>query len=210
MLNKKILIILLLKLHLALALNSANFCTIKQKVCKGYYDTKQNYQTKCGLVECSDERFSFKCSNDICTNNKTECFKYKKLKSNIYFQIGKQAALNPMMKDQYLEEISKFQMFKMNIQVCDYKIYKFDRNYFCVNGLNCVEKFVSPTALGYNYVRRKIACKCPNKKEFKCGKYCTKDSIACDLFKSNKTLFVNINNCGNNDVSIFRSFFHFN
>jgi hypothetical protein len=85
MLNRKILIILLLKLHLALALNSANFCTIKQKVCKGYYDTKQNYHTKCGLVECSDERFSFKCSNDICTNNKTECFKYKKLKSNMLF-----------------------------------------------------------------------------------------------------------------------------
>ena len=94
-------------------------------------------------------------------------------------------------------------MFKMNIQVCNYKIYKFDQNDFCVNGQNCVEKFVSPTALGYNYVKRKIVCKCPNEKEFKCGKYCTKDSIACDLFKLNKTLFVNINKCGNNDVSIF-------
>ena len=83
MFNKKILIILLIKLHLALALKSANFCNLKQKVCKGYYDTKQKYQTKCDLIECSDERFSFKCSNDICTKNKTECIKYKKL--NIKF-----------------------------------------------------------------------------------------------------------------------------
>ena len=194
MFSKKILIICLLNLHLALALKSANFCNLKQKVCKGYYDTKQKYQTKCDLVECSDERFTFKCSKDICSNNKTECNQFNIL-------IRKQT-------DQYLEERKKF-------EICKNNIYKFDTNDFCVNGLNCEKKIVSPTALGYNYVRRKIVCKCPNEKGFKCGKYCAKDSISCDYFISNIKLFnTNINKCNNNNYgdnnnifSFFRSYF---
>ena len=49
MLNRKILIILLLGLHLAFSLKSANFCKIKQKECKGHYNKKQKYETKCDL-----------------------------------------------------------------------------------------------------------------------------------------------------------------
>ena len=210
MFNKKILIICLLKLHLALALKSANFCTLKQKVCKGYYDTKQKYQTKCDLIECSDETFSLKCSKDICSNNKTECNRYKKLNSNMYILIGKQAALNPKMTDQYLEERKSLQIFNKNIQVCNYKIYKFDQNDFCVNGVNCVEKIISSFGLGYNYVNKKIDCKCPNEKSFKCAKFCTKDSIACDYSKSNnnnKTFIANVKNCDNGNNSFLKYFF---
>jgi hypothetical protein len=208
MFNKKILIILLIKLHLALALKSANFCILKQKVCKGYYDTKQNYQTKCDLVECSDERF--KCSKDICSNNKTECNKYRKLNSNMFILIGKQAALNPKKTDQYFEERKSLQIFNKNLQVCKNKIYKFEKNDFCVNGVNCVEKIISSIGLGYNYVNKRIYCKCPNEKSFKCAKYCTKDSSACDYSKlnnNNKTFISNINSCNNGNVSFLRSFF---
>jgi len=201
MFNEKILIILLLTLHSALAFKSANFRNLKQKVCKGFYDTKQKYQTKCDLVECSDERFTIKCSQDICSNNKTEC-------NQLNILIRKQAAFNSKMTDQYLEKERK------KFEICRNIIYKFDTNDFCVNGLNCEKKIVSPTALGYNYVRRKIVCKCPNEKRFKCGKYCTKDSISCDYFTSNIKLFdTNINKCNNNYdgnyniLSLFRSYF---
>ena len=74
-----------------------------------------------------------------------------------------------------------------------------------------MEKLVSPTGLGYNYVNRKIDCKCPNELNFKCTKYyCTKDSIACDYYKKNKALFAKINNCNNGNASFLKSFFNLN
>jgi hypothetical protein len=204
MFNKKILIILLIKLHLALALRSANFCILKQKVCKGSYDTKQNYQTKCDLVECSDEIFSFECSNDICSNNKTECNKYKQL--NSYFS-------NSKFREKYFQKKMNFDTFNKNLKECDKKTYKLNTNDFCLLGLVCVKKQVAPTSLGYNYVNKRIYCKCPNEKSFKCAKYCTNDSIACDHLKSNfsnNTFIANINSCNNSNVSFLRSLFQIN
>ena len=208
MLNKQILIILLLSLHLTLSLKSANFCKLEQKVCKGYYDTKQKYQTKCNSVECS-ERFKIKCSLNICSNNKTECNEYKQMNSYVHILHKKHSELK--MTDKYLREKSSFETFNKHIKKCENKIYNFDQKDFCLNGKNCVEKLVSPTGLGYNYVNRKIDCKCPNELNFKCTKYyCTKDSIACDYYRENvknKALFAKINNCNNGNVSNLRSFF---
>jgi hypothetical protein len=207
MLNKKILIIILLTLHSAIALRSANFCHLKQKVCKGYYDKKQKYQTKCDLVECSDsdDKLTIKCGLDhICSSNKTECNKYKQL--NSYFTNSK-----------FIKKYSKIKMnfdaFNNNLRGCQKKIYKFDKNDFCLLGIICVKKQVSPTGLGYNYVKKKTDCKCPNVKGFKCGKYCTKDSNACDylkLNKNNKTFIENIKTCDDGNVSFLRSFFQIN
>ena len=90
-------------------------------------------------------------------------------------------------KNSDLKEKSSFETFNKHIKKCENKIYNFDHeNDFCLNGQNCVEKLVSPTGLGYNYVNRKIDCKCPNEQSFKCNKYyCTKDSIACDYYREN-------------------------
>jgi hypothetical protein len=201
---------LLLSLHLALSLKSANFCKLEQKVCKGYYDTKQKYQTKCNLVECS-ERFKIKCSSNICSNNKTEGNEYKQMNSYVHILLKKHSDLK--MTDKYFKEKSSFETFNKHIKKCENKIYNFDHeNDFCLNGQNCVEKLVSPIGLGYNYVNRKIDCKCPNEQSFKCNKYyCTKDSIACDYYRENiknsKALFAKINNCNSGNVSNLRSFF---
>ena len=59
-------------------------------------------------------------------------------------------------------------------------------------------------------MRKEIDCKCPSEKSFKCGKYCTKDSIACDKYKSyenNNHDSFNIKDCGNQNVITHRSFF---
>jgi hypothetical protein len=211
MLKKQILIILLLSLHLTLSLKSANFCKLEQKVCKGFYDTKQKYETKCNLVECS-KRFSIKCSLNICSNNKTEGNEYRQMNSYVHILLKKHSDLK--MTDKYLKEKSSFETFNKHIKKCENKIYNFDPNDFCVSGQNCVEKLVSPTGLGYNYVNRKTDCKCPNELSFKCNKYyCTKDSIACDYYKKNKknkALFAKINNCNNGNVSFLKSFFNLN
>jgi hypothetical protein len=184
---------------------------VKQKTCRGIYDeTHQKYQTKCEFIKCFG-KFHFNCglnSNNICSKNLTECNEYNKiiLNKNVKILIGLEPSLNIKINN---NEKDKIKNFNKHIQNCKNTIYKLNTNDFCLNGLNCMERFVSPTALGYNYVKRKIDCKCPNEKGFKCGKYCTKDSNACDFLKSNKTSFVNIDKCGNNNVSIFRSFFHF-
>ncbi len=190
MFNKKNLLILFLTFNLTLSLESTDFCKLEQKVCKGHYDVKQNYQIKCGLNDCP-EKFSIKCSINICSNNKTECKVLKQLNSYVNYVLGKQDKINPK-----IEERNKF---IKHTQVCENKIYKYDSNDFCFAGMNCIKRFVSLSGMGYNYVNKKIDCKCPNEYSFKCGKYCTIDSNACDHYKSNenKILFTKINKCSN-------------
>lgn len=190
MFNKKILVILFLIFNLTLSLKSINFCKLEQKVCKGYYDTKQKYQTKCGLNDCP-KKFSIKCSINICSNNKTECKVFKQLNSYVNYVLEKEDKINPK-----IEERNKF---IKHTEVCENKIYKYDSNDFCFAGMSCIKRFVSLSGLGYNYANKKIDCKCPIEYSFKCGRYCTIDSNACDYYKSNenKILFSKINKCSN-------------
>ena len=79
MLNKKILVILMLKLHLTIfCLKSTEFCIRKQQECKGFYDRTQNYQIKCNKVKCHGT-FKHECESNICSNNVTVCEDYYKM-----------------------------------------------------------------------------------------------------------------------------------
>lgn len=194
-------------IHLTFSLKSSNFCMIKQQTCRGIYDeTHQKYQTKCEFIKCFG-KFNFNCglNNNICSKNLTECNEYNKilLNNNIKILIGLEPSLNIKINN----EKDKIKNFNKHIQSCKNTIYKLNTNDFCLNGLNCFEKIITPTGFGYKYMNKKIDCKCPANNSFKCDKYCSTDSIACDFFKSNKTLFKNINKCGNNNVSILRSYF---
>ena len=204
MFNKKIQIIILLTVNLVLSLKSTSFCRIEINVCQGYYDFKQIYQTKCNLIECSD-RFKIKCFNsNICSNDIKECNDYKQLNSNVYIFISKLIGIKSKKRDQ-------LEKFNRHIRLCKNNIYKFNTNDFCVNGLNCMDKLVSLTSRGNKQANKIVDCKCPNELSFKFSKYCTKDSIVCDFsFKSNtNTLFNNIKNCGNGNVTNFRSYIKF-
>ena len=139
------------------------------------------YQTKCELIKCFG-RFNFNycgLNNNICSKNlMTECNEYNKILLNKYVKIliGLEPSLNIKIINN--NEKDKIKNFYKHIQ-------------------NCIR-------IQFKYMNKKIDCKCPANNSFKCdNKYCATDSIACDLFKLNKTLFVNINKCGNNDVSIF-------
>ncbi len=75
---------------------------------------------------------------------------------------------------------------------------------FCLNGQNCVEIRKELTGFGFNYrkikINKKIDCKCPESKSFKCDKYCTTNSIACE----NKKQITNITECGNHNITVHR------
>ena len=117
-------------------------------------------------------------------------------------------SVNPFMGAKDLNRINMFKSFNRNITVCSKKALKtFDSNYFCLNGRNCIEKNKILKGFKHVYTLKKVDCKCPIKKSFKCGQYCTLDSIACDFTKSkeNKKYLNKIINCGNHNTTYFRS-----
>ena len=183
MVNRKILFILFISIQLVFSLKSDYLCRLEQIVCKGFYDSKQQYKTKCKLVDCSSS-FSTKCGINTCSRNRTECQEYKKFNSYVHTWIGKQAALNPKMTDMYLKERATLHAFNKDIKACKKRMYKLESNDFCLNGFVCAEKL--SLSFGYTLIKKKIDCKCPNKNSYKCGIYCTKDSIACDYIKKIK------------------------
>ena len=84
-------------------------------------------------------------------------------------------------------------------------IYEIVSNDFCLNGKSCFEVKNDLIGFGYNYRKfkttEKIDCKCPKRQSFKCGEYCSTNSIACGYHKSakNEKLISQIKDCGNNN-----------
>jgi hypothetical protein len=176
-------LIFLLALHLAATLKPNDFCTLKQQECNGFYDKQHNYHIECELMKCNGA-FTNDCGFNICSRNKNKCTDYS------YFY-SKLALLTPSvdaffaLKD--FEKQKKFRLFNKQIPDCKNKIYKFESKDFCSNKDNCFMINNYFKRFSHNLqITNEIDCKCPSKQSFKCGKYCTTNSIACDFFKSNK------------------------
>jgi hypothetical protein len=205
MLQKSTVIVFMLALHLIYGLKSTDYCIQKQKECKGYYDNQQNYHTKCKPVKCNG-KFSIQCGDksNICTNQKIKCTKYDNALSFFFNIINEIKTSDPLFAAKYLTEKNKIQIFNKHIKDCQNKIYKFKSNDFCLNGKNCVEIRKELIGFGFNYrkipITKTIDCKCPASKSFKCDKYCTTDSIACE----NQNQFFNITECGNHNITVHR------
>ncbi len=196
MLNKKILAILCLTLHLTVSLKSLSFCHLKQQECKGFYDEKHNYQTKCELIKCNGA-FKYECgSTNICSNSITKCKKYSEMM--IFFSV---------IIDQHSNKINNIKLFNKQIKDCKNKTYKFKSNDYCQNGQKCKTIIYS----SFTKISKPIDCQCPTGQSFKCGKYCTTSSIACDYLKSNKentakVATLSIKDCGNHNSTYFKSY----
>ena len=68
--NENIIFLFLFTLHLTLGLKSTDFCILKQKECKGYYDKYQNYQINCESMKCQNNNklFKYECGiSNICS-----------------------------------------------------------------------------------------------------------------------------------------------
>jgi len=66
MLNKNVLIILFLILHLTNSLKTSDLCILnEQHECKGSNDLKKNYQTKCNKIKCHGT-LSYECGLNFC------------------------------------------------------------------------------------------------------------------------------------------------
>ncbi len=207
MLNKKSVIFLFLALQLTLSLKSTDYC-IKQQECKKMNETNKMHHTKCSFIKCNG-KLNYECFSDICTKNEIECknliqadsFMKKMNTLKIYI---------PKFADRHSKITNKIKSFKKDIKKCENNIYKFGPNNFCINGQNCIEVIKDMKGFGFNYRKlttfKKIDCKCPSKKSFKCGKYCASDSLACDFFKSNENEkhLSNISDCGNHNVTTYK------
>lgn len=210
--KKNVIVILFFILHLTLSLKSTDFCIAKQEACKGFYDKNHKYQIKCELIKCHSE-FNYDCGSNVCSKNKLTCNGYKNALSKFMKIINLIQNTNPKFAAKYLKEKNKTQMINKHIKYCQ-KIFKFTPNDFCLNGKDCVEIRKDLIGFGFNYrsliTTKKVDCKCPASKSFKCDKYCATDSIACDYFKilENPNDFINISGCGNRNTTFKISFYN--
>ena len=193
----------LLAFHLTICLKSTDFCISKrQKECKGYYDRHKQYQIKCNTIKCHGT-FSFDCESNICSKNKIECDEYK--------NVDAFAKLVSLIDDlryapKKSKTINEIESFKKKIKNCQLKPYNFKKNDFCINGQNCFEIKKEMKGFGFNYrsllTKKKIDCRCPKRQSFRCGNYCSIDSIACDFYnKSNEFNFASIKYCENYNIT---------
>jgi hypothetical protein len=207
MFNKKSVIILCVILHLAISLKSSNFCFIKQQVCKGFYNEYEMYQTKCEKMNCHG-KFNYDCGFHVCSNNMTDCNSYKQFDSYIKLILQMQS-INSIITSDQIKTKKSFKMFNKQIRSCQNQNYEFKSDDFCLNGKDC--KIVKNYSFHKIKFMKSTVCKCPIKQSFRCGEYCTSDSIACDYHRlnENKSFLVssNINNCGNQNVTILKSNF---
>ncbi len=169
MLKKIKILILILKLNylIVYSLKPISFCILNQQECKRVYnELKHAYEIKCESIKCHGT-FSYECGSRTCSKNKTECNEFNLMNSYINILNEKQKN-DSKFKYKYLKETIKLKKFYDYIPNCKNKTYEFDSNDFCLNN-------------NYN----ETDCKLPINQSFICDKYCAKDSIACDYFKSN-------------------------
>jgi hypothetical protein len=190
-----IIMLFLLIIDLTIGLKSTDFCVLKQQEYKGFYDEKLNYQIKNESINCHGS-FSYNCGANICSINEIQCTKYNKYKN---VTLGKYKSYKKLNKEK------KFNSFNKHIRDCTHKTYKFESNDFCLNGKNCKEVQHNRYRIYYE-----IDCKCPAEKSFKCGKYCTTGSDACNYYNNTNNsseYFDNINGCGNHEMITFKTKF---
>ena len=135
MIKKLSLILLFLTLNLTISLKSTDFCIPKQQnECKGYYDRHKKYQIKCNTIKCHGT-FNYDCGSEICSNNMTECkkYNYRKMFSNNAFRM--RIVLTSPTKQLSLK--NGFKLFTKQLKECEYSLYEFNANDFCLNGKNC-------------------------------------------------------------------------
>lgn len=194
MLNKKIIFIFSLILNLTFCLNSISFCNRKQQECKGLYDRYQIYQTKCELSKCHGEyKYKYECGSKICTKNITACDDYVQMM--LYFNL---------IVDKHSKQTDRIKLFNRHIKDCKIETYKFKPDDFCKNGQKCNTDIY----IRLNKMIKPVNCQCPANLSFRCGKYCSINSIACDFYKSkeNKKQLIKIKDCGNNNNRYIKSY----
>ena len=171
MFNKKNLLFLLLLFHLTISADSDITST---NYCKGRESIKCHgiFRYECG-----------ESNTHICSKSKNNCNKY-----NLYVtKLITVPSTDPLFAIKELKQINDFYLFKRQILDCqNIKMYVFKSNEICFNQKYC--KLI-----------REYDCNCPLKISFKCGKYCTIDSISCVFYKSSGNFLSknNINDCGN-------------
>jgi hypothetical protein len=204
MFEKKSLIVVFLALHLTISLKIKDFCLRKQEECKGYYDEKQIYKIKCNPIKCHG-KIDYDCGSNLCSKGSSECEKYIKFDEDFKTLI-RTKPIDPVLAVKHLEKRKKYNSFTKRIKQCLIKVYEFDSNDFCLNGKVCMETRKFLKGLGYHLVKKQVACKCSSELSFKCDKFCTKNSNACDFYKSNKNTKYfnnNINNCEYGNSTFF-------
>jgi hypothetical protein len=195
----------MIKLYLIVCLKPTDFCNFKQ-ACNNLNDKQQQDDVNgCESTMKCPETFSHDCGSAICSRNITECKIYNKMK--LYLSMDLEGQTVPAVSAKHMMEKKRLKLFTKQIKECgEYKLYKYKPADYCLNGVNC--KLIN--RFRYHKMTTQIDCECPSKQSFKCGKYCTKDSLACDFYTLNSNMkyyFRKIAHCGNENITTFKTNF---
>lgn len=184
-------IALILLINSSFGMRPINFCKRIHEKCVGTYDEQNVYAEKCHLDKCP-KQFKYYCNFfNVCAKNKLSCTQLNETKHYIE---------KIRIPYTFSHEMIKLKKFISNFRECPLTQSYLKPTDMCLNGNNCF--YTISNNESEELPRKAIVCPCPSQYSFHCGDfYCATNSIACNLFISNK----NDNTprrCGNDNVII--------
>jgi len=156
----KISIFLFLIIGIAVSLKPFEICKNSQQVCKGTYNSFNEYKLDCNPISCQGYHH-FKCKGIYCTNNAKSC---------IFFYDLNRPKTSMLRLPQRPFDPS---FYAKQINDCKPIEYKLNQQDICWNSKTCV--------LHEMLSAKRIQCPCKGKHNYHCAnKYCTLNSIVCD------------------------------
>lgn len=192
-----------LELKCILSIKSTDICFASEKYCKGVYDLKNQYQTRCEVF-CQG-KYSYSCGTDRCAVSKAVCDEHQNILQtlSIFFKSVK-----------YRAEKEKYLIFNQTVKKCPNMAYTWQPSDICVNGVSCYQRKEIPMRNDNIYSLKKIVCPCKGEFNYRCGKdYCAVHSKACEGFflrdvgiTKNEAASLGIRGCGNDFLTIKKTF----
>jgi len=172
--------ILLFLLSLIIQLNRINCFGLKNEFCF------KNEKINCtGMYNSLNLKYTEKCEKISC-------------QTPLPYNCKDYCTLN-MLDCMNLIFSQSYNNFKISVRNCFNLKHK--SSDFCLNGKNCFLITTNKIAIISNI----IDCKCPENESFKCGDYCTKDSVICDfIIKLKKKSALNKTKSCNNANTNYR------
>ena len=185
------------------SIKSTDICFATEKHCKGTYDLKSHYQTKCEIL-CQG-KYNFACGTDRCAVSKAVCDEHQTILHtlSIFFTSVK-----------YRAEKEKYIIFNQTVKRCPTLAYSWQPNDVCLNGVSCYQRKEIPMRNDNIYSLKKIDCPCKGDFSYRCGKgYCAVHNKACEGFFLRDVIIskveaasLGIKGCGNDFLTIKKTF----
>jgi hypothetical protein len=153
---------------------------------------------ECSYYEKCPTAFAFKCGQNKCAREKSDCLAYLKAESFYNSDYFKKKSLYNALFGTFRKPLRKreiaFQKFQGKIDQCIYPAYAWNSSDVCLVPKLCYEKVLKPTKSLINWLVNKkeyklnrIDCPCELSHDYQCqNQFCTTSKRACNVFIEEK------------------------